>query len=152
MATFDKIEILFIASAFLFQLILIAHFALRKWRFDLAIRYGPIVYALSVPAAVISSIILLGGRAWYWGLSGLIYLAWAVFGYYIEYIKEIEWRNSLHWPVMGPYVVLYLATVMFYWWPLALIYKPLWYVYGVLFITSTILNISSHRRKVALTT
>ena len=152
MATFDKIEILFIASAFLFQLILIAHFALRKWRFDLAIRYGPIVYALSVPAAVISSIILLGGRAWYWGLSGLIYLTWAVFGYYIEYIKEIEWRNSLHWPVMGPYVVLYLATVMFYWWPLALIYKPLWYVYGVLFLTSTILNISSHRRKVALTT
>jgi len=152
MATFDKIEILFIASAFLFQLILIAHFALRKWRFDLAIRYGPSVYALSVPAAVISSIILLGGRAWYWGLSGLIYLSWAVFGYYIEYIKEIEWRNSLHWPVMGPYVVLYLATVMFYWWPLALIYKPLWYVYGVLFLTSTILNISSHRRKVALTT
>lgn len=146
----DNIEILFIASAYLFQLILVIHFALRKWRFDLAIRYGPVVYALSVPAALISSIILLGGRAWYWGLSGLIYLAWAVYGYYTEYVRRIEWRNSLRWPVMGPYVILYLATVMFYWWPLALIYKPLWYGYGVLFLISTILNFSSHRRKVAV--
>ena len=151
MTEFDKIEILFIASAYLFQLILITHFTLRKWCFNLAMRYGPIVYALSIPAAMISSIILLGGRAWYWGLSGLIYLAWAVFGYYTEYIKEIEWRNSLHWSVMGPYVTLYLATVMFYWWPLALIYKPLWYGYGVLFLISTILNISSHCRKLAVT-
>jgi hypothetical protein len=152
MAAFNKIEILFIASAYLFQLILITHFALRKWRFDLAVRYGPIVYGLSVPAAVVSIFILLGGRAWYWGSSSLIYLAWAIFGYYIEYIKEIEWRNSLHWPVMGPYVVLYLATVMFYWWPLALIYKPLWYGYGVLFLISTFFNVSSHRRRVAVTT
>jgi len=152
MADIDKIEILFIASAYLFQLILIAHFALRKWRFDLAIRYGSVVYALSVPAAVISSIILLDGRAWYWGLSGLIYLAWAVFGYYTEYVRRIEWRNSLHWPILGPYVILYLTTVMFYWWPLGLIYKSLWYGYGVLFLISTILNISSHRRKVAVIT
>jgi hypothetical protein len=49
--------------------------------------------------------------------------------------------------LFGPYIVLYLATVMFYWWPLALIYKPLWYAYAILFIVSTILNITSHQEK-----
>ena len=40
---------LFVFTAFLFQMVLIVHFALRKWRFETAIRYGPIVYGLSVP-------------------------------------------------------------------------------------------------------
>ncbi len=47
--------------------------------------------------------------------------------------------------IAGPYVFLYLATVMFYWWPLALVSKPLWYVYAFLFMISTILNVTSHR-------
>jgi hypothetical protein len=34
---------------------------------------------------------------------------------------------------------------MFYWWPLALISRPLWYIYAVLFIVSTVLNVSSHQ-------
>jgi hypothetical protein len=63
----------------------------------------------------------------------------------VEYVGEIEWRNPIRWPVFGPYVFLYLATVMFYWWPLALVSKPLWYVYAVLFSASTILNVTSHR-------
>jgi len=27
---------------------------------------------------------------------------------------------------------------MFFWWPLAIIYKPLWYINTVLFIVSTV--------------
>jgi len=34
---------------------------------------------------------------------------------------------------------------MFYWWPLGLFSKPLWGVYAVLFIVSTILNVTSHK-------
>jgi hypothetical protein len=45
---------------------------------------------------------------------------------------------------MFPYVFLYLATVMFYWWPLGLLSRPLWIIYAVLFVIATILNITSH--------
>jgi hypothetical protein len=145
MSGMGNLETLFVVTAFLFQVLLIVHFALRKWRFDLAIRYGPIVYAASVPAAAVSVLQLLGGEIWSLWLGGFVYLVWGVYGYMVEYVGEIEWRNPIRWPVFGPYVFLYLATVMFYWWPLALVSKPLWYVYAVLFSASTILNVTSHR-------
>ena len=39
------LNFLFVFNAFLFQIILITHFSLRKWRFDAAMRYGWVVYA-----------------------------------------------------------------------------------------------------------
>jgi hypothetical protein len=121
----ESLEVLFVIWAFLFQIILIMHFALRKWHFDIAMRYGPIVYALSLLAVVVSIILLLGGKTWSLWMSGFIYLIWALYGYTVEYVKRIEWRNPIRWPVFGPYVFLYLATIMFYWWPLGLISRPL---------------------------
>ena len=147
MPDLDGLEILFAATAFLFQILLIVHFSLRKWRFELAMRYGPLVYALSIPAAVVSLILWSGGTIWPVWLSGILYLAWAIYGYTVEYIKGIEWRNPIRWSIGGPYVLLYLATVMFYWWPLGLISRPLWYIYAVLFIASTTLNVTSHRAR-----
>jgi len=141
----DSLETMFVVTAFLFQIVLIVHFALRKWRFDIAQRYGWIVYGLSLPAAVVSLILLLGGKSWSFWLGGFIYLVWAIFAYIVEYVRGIRWRNPFNWQIGGPYVVLYLATVMFYWWPLALISRPLWYAYALLFIISTILNVSSHK-------
>jgi hypothetical protein len=140
-------ETLFVLTAFAFQLILIIHFALRKWHFDQAMRFGRFVYKLSIPAATLSLILLLNDQSWYLWLGGFIYLIWAAFGYWVEYIRQIEWRNSVRWSILAPYVTLYLATVMFYWWPLGMIYKPLWYAYAVLFVVSTILNVTSHQRK-----
>jgi hypothetical protein len=136
---------LFVASAFLFQLVLIGHFALRNRRFELAIRYGPVVYALCIPASAVSLLLLLGGMPWSFWTGGFIYLVWGLFGYSVEYVRKVEWRNPIRWPIFGPYVFLYLATVMFYWWPLALIWKPFWYGYALLFIISTLLNFSSHK-------
>jgi hypothetical protein len=138
-------ETLFVATAILFQVVLVVHFALRRWRFALAMRYGPIVYALSVPAAAVSVVLLLGGASWSLWLGGFLYLAWAAFGYAVEYVKGIEWREPILWRVFGPYISLYLATVMFYWWPLALVSRPLWYVGAALFVVSTVLNLASHR-------
>lgn len=151
MFSIQNLEILFIAWSFLFQLILIIHFALRKWRFNLAIRYGWVVYALSIPAATISVIFLLNKQSWYMWLGGFIYLVWAGYGYWVEYVRHIQWRSPVRWSVLGPYVILYLATVMLYWWPLALIYRPLWYVYAALFLTSTFLNVASHQNKSQIT-
>lgn len=65
-------------------------------------------------------------------------------GYWVDYVKGIQWRKPLRLPIMFPYVFLYLATVMFYWWPLGLLSRPLWIVFGVLFVVGTILNITSH--------
>jgi len=60
----DYLETLFVICAFLFQLILILHFALRKWCFEIALRYGPVVYALSIPAVVVSMLLLSAGKSW----------------------------------------------------------------------------------------
>ncbi|MCE5206848.1 MAG: hypothetical protein LLG42_00895 [Chloroflexi bacterium] len=144
MSGLDHLDTLFVVTAFLFQIILIIHFALRKWRFELALRYGVFVYWLSLAAVAVSIQILAGGKPWSFWIGGFIYLVWAVFGYAVEYKLDIQWRNPIRWPYFAPYVLLYLAVEMFYWWPLALIWKPLWYGYAVLFIISTILNISSH--------
>lgn len=145
MSGLDSLETLFVACAFLFQLILIVHFVLRKWKFDFTMRYGWIVYALSIPAAAASILLLLSDKSWPLWLGGFIYLIWATYGYTVEYVRRIQWRNPIRWSVFGPYVTLYLATVMFYWWPLGLLSKPLWYVYAALFIISTVLNVTSHR-------
>lgn len=140
-----NLELIYVITAILFQVVLIVHFTLRKWRFETAMRYGPIVYALSIPAAIVSIILFTGGMHWGFWLGGFIYLLWAVFGYFVEYIKKIEWRNPIRWSVFGPYITLYLGTVMFYWWPLANISKSLWYLAAILFILSTILNTTSHK-------
>jgi hypothetical protein len=144
-------ETVFVVTAFLFQIVLAIHFALRKWRFHLAMRYGRIAYALSVPAAVVSIVLLLSGAAWSLWLGGLLCLVWAAYGYTIDYVKGLHWRDPIRWRVAGPYVTLYLATVMFYWWPLGQIHRVLWYVQAGLFVLSTVLNLTSHRRPEAQT-
>jgi hypothetical protein len=146
MNNLDNYEILFTICALCFQVLLVIHFTLRRWIFNLAMRFGKIVYALSIPATIASLILLLGKTEWALWLGGFIYLAWATFGYIVEYGFKVEWRNSWRWSILIPYVTLYLATAMFYWWPFALIYKPLWYVCAVLFILSTYLNVTSHKR------
>ena len=145
MPQLDSLDLLFATTAFLFQIVLIAHFALRKWRFPLAAHYGPIVYALSIPASGVSLWLLLQGKGIWFILGGFVYLAWAVFGYTVEYRMGIRWRNPPRWPIWGPYVLLYLATVMLYWWPVGLLSRTLWYVYAILFLISTWLNITSHK-------
>jgi hypothetical protein len=141
-----SLKTLFIIWAFFFQILLIVHFALRKWAFDrYTFQFGWLVYALGIPAAILSLILLIKGQPWALWTGGFIYLGWAAFGYWIEYIEKVKWRNPPRWTVLGPYVFLYLATNMFYWWPVGMISRPLWYVYAVLFAISTTLNILSHR-------
>ena len=141
----DKLDTLFVIWAFFLQIILIIHFALRKPFFETYTKkFGWIVYALCIPAVVISILLLLGGKTWSFWLGGFLFLFFAAYGYWIDYIKGIPWRNPLRKDIMYPYVTLYLSAIMFYWWPLALLHRPLWYVFAVLFVIGTILNITSH--------
>ena len=135
---------LFVLTAFSIQIVLVMFFAARKWEFDMAMRYGWIVYALGVPAVIVSLVLLIGGKPWYQWLPGFLYAAWAVFGYVVDIAHPVAWRNPIFWPVFIPYLLLYLSSQMFYWWPLALIQRPLWFIYAMLFAISTTLNISSH--------
>jgi hypothetical protein len=136
---------LYVATAFAFQILLLVHFVLRKWAFDSYIhQYGWIVYALAVPAAIVSVLLMRQGAEWWMWVGGLFYLVWAVFGYVVEYRLGIAWRNPIVWPIFGPYLFLYLATTMFYWWPLARIGRPFWLVCTVIFVVATVFNASSH--------
>ncbi len=93
---------LFIVISLVFHIMMITHFALRKWRFHFALRFGWIIYALSIPGATASIILLMAGSHWSFWLGGFLYLIWAGYGYYIEYLKHIEWRNPILWPVFDP--------------------------------------------------
>lgn len=141
----DWLDTLFVVWAFFFQIVLIVHFALRKRLFETyTLKYGWLVYALCIPAAIISIVILLGGKTWSFWLGGFLFLGYAAYGYWIDYIKQVQWRKPLVPRIMWPYVTLYLATLMFYWWPLGLLGRPLWYAFGVLFVLGTVLNVTSH--------
>jgi hypothetical protein len=141
----DNLEILFVVWAFFFQIVHIVHFALRKRFFEsYTIKIGWIVYALSIPAVVISIVLLLGRKTWSFWLGGFLFLVFATYGYWVDYVKKTQWRNPLRLSIMFPYVFLYLGTTMFYWWPLALLSRPLWVVFAVLFVIGAILNVISH--------
>jgi hypothetical protein len=141
----NKYQILFVVWSFLIQILLITHFALRKWAFTIVQSFGWIFYILGIPALIISIYILLGGENWGFWLGGILQFVWSAFGFYIEYIrKDTTWRNPLRWSIAGPYVMLYLSTIMFQWFPLGNVNRTYWYIYAVLFVISTYLNITSH--------
>ncbi len=145
MMKLDSLDKLFVAWAFIFQILLIVHFAVRKTFFEsYTLKYGWIIYALCIPAVVISVILLLGGKSWSFWLGGFLFLLFAAFGYWVDYVAQIQFRSPIKLSVLIPYVFLYLATVMFYWWPLRFLSQPLWFAYGILFVIATILNIRSH--------
>ena len=144
MSGLDRFDNLFVVTAFFIQIVLLIFFALRKWMFDTAMQLGWIVYALAVPALIISVLLLMNGKSWYFWLGGFLYTAWAILGYIVDVARPVAWRSPVYWPVFIPYVLLYLSTMMFYWFPVGNVYRPLWFVYAVLFVISTILNISSH--------
>ncbi len=145
MTKLDNLDKLFVFWAFLLQLLLIVHFALRKSLFEsYTMKYGWIIYALCIPAVVISIILMRGGKSWSFWLGGFLFLVYAIFGYWVDYVAQIQFRSPFQPSIAIPYVLSYLATVMFYWWPLGLLNRPLWFIYAGLFIVATVLNITSH--------
>ena len=140
----DKHDSFFVIWAFVLQICLIVLFAIRKSNLEFILQYGWFFYLLSIPAVIVSVIMLRNGKEFSFWIGGFIFLVWAIFGYVIEYQFGIKWRNPIVWSVFVPYVVLYLGTIMFYWFPLGILGRPFWYIYAVLFALSTYLNITSH--------
>jgi hypothetical protein len=145
MFNLDKYDTLFVIWSFFFQIVLIVHFAIRKPLFEsYTLKWGWLVYALVIPAVIISLILLRAGKPWYFWIGGFLFAIYATYGYWVDYVKQYAWRNPLQLEIVIPYVSLYLVTVMFYWWPLIRLDKRLWAIYTVLFILATLLNIRSH--------
>jgi hypothetical protein len=144
MAGLDRFDTLFVIWAFVMQLCLIVLFAIRKSNLNIILEYGWIFYLLCIPAVIVSIVMLRAGKEWSFWIAGFIFLVWAVFGYVVEYRLGITWRDPVVWTVLVPYVLLYLSTTMFYWFPLGILSRPLWYIYAVLFALGTYLNITSH--------
>ena len=144
MSTPDSSDRLFVFISFFIQIALIIFFAARKWQFDIAIQFGWIVYAFAVVTTAISLVLLFRGKSWYFWLPGFLYAAWAIFGYIVDIARPVEWRSPIYLPVFIPYLVLYFSSLMFYWWPLARIQRQYWFIYAVLYVISTVLNVSSH--------
>ncbi len=145
MSNLDNLDKLFVFWAFFFQIVLIVHFAIRRRFFEsYTVKYGWIVYALCIPAVLISIFLISGGKSLNYWLGGFLFLVYSAYGYWIDYIKKIQWRNPLRLSIMIPYVFLYLSTIMFYWWPLWPISRPLWFAYAILYVIATILNLGSH--------
>jgi len=141
----DRLDWLFVVWAFFFPIVLIVHFALRQRFFETyTTKMGWLVYALSIPALVVSIILLVRGKTWSFWLGGFLFIVYAAFGYWIDYVRGIQWRNPLRPSILVPYVLLYLGTVMFYWWPLGALSRPLWIAFGILFAIGTVLNAASH--------
>lgn len=46
--------------------------------------------------------------------------------------------------VFGPYLFLYLATIVFYWRPSARVGRPIWIAATVIFVVATIFNATTH--------
>ena len=140
----DKHESLFVVWAFVLQGCLILLFAVRKTNLDLVLKHGWVFYLLCIPALLVSITMIRGGKPLAFSMAGFIFLVWATLGILVEYVFKIHWRKPVVWPVFIPYVLLYLGTIMFYWFPVGMLSRPLWYVYAALFAVGTYLNISSH--------
>ncbi len=145
MLDLDKYDATFVIWAFIVQICLIVLFAIRKSNLDIILKYGWIFYLLCIPAVIVSVLMLRAGKEWPFWIGGFIFLLWAVFGLIVEYgLKIHHWRNPIVWPILIPYVAFYLGTIMFYWFPVGMLSRLLWYIYGVLFVLGTYLNITSH--------
>ena len=145
MAGKDNLDTAFIVFAFFMQGVLLVFFVLRLWNFDFAVRIGWPVYTLGIPAAILSLVLLFGGKSWEYWLGGFLLLAWGILGYTVDIARPVAWRSPIHWPIFLSYVGLYLSAQGFYWFPVGILERRLWFIYGGMFVVSTILNMASHR-------
>jgi hypothetical protein len=77
--------------------------------------------------------------------AGILYAVFAAYGYIVDIARPVAWRSPVYLPIFLPYVLLYMSSLMFYWWPLGTIHRPSWFTYAGLFVISTLLNVTSHR-------
>ena len=144
--THNVLRTLFVAFAFAAQVLLVVNFAARNWRPVLERRYGWVVYALGIPAALLAAILTVAHQPAYAALACVLYALWAAFGYYVDTYRQLAWRQPTRWTILLPYVLLFIASQLAFWIPLWYVGLGYWVAYGALYVANTALNLFSHRR------
>jgi hypothetical protein len=142
----NVLQILFVAFAFISQALLIFNFATLKWKPTIQRKWGWIVYAAGLIALPLAILFLIREQTRYFWLAFALFTIWAMFGYVIDTLRPINWRNPIRWQIFVPYLVLYISTQFAFWIPLWFIWPGYWIIYAVLYTMSTVLNISTHFR------
>jgi hypothetical protein len=125
------------------QAILIAYFALRRWRPAFAFRIGRAIYALGVPLALGAALMAFTGQPWYLWVGGLVYVLWGLLGNRVDVGRPLQWHEPIcPFPFNG-YVLLYLVYQGFFGWSLLSLWKPGWAIFAALFVLATTLNLAS---------
>lgn len=145
--TNGTLRTVFVAFAFLVQVLLVLNFGARNWRPALERKYGWIIYGLGIVAVLLAVVFALRRQPAYAVVAFWVYALWAAFGYYVDTYRQIEWRrNPPRWSLLLPYVLLFIASQFAFWIPLWYVGLGYWAVYAVLYVLNTGLNIYSHRK------
>jgi hypothetical protein len=140
----DRWERRFIAASLGIQVVLVIFFALRKWHVAGAMQIGWLVYGLAIPAVALSVLLVKARKPWYLWTAGFLFAVWSAFGVVVDIIHPVAWRSPMLSSIFMPYVVLYIASQMFYWWPLLRVHRVSWCIFAALYSLSTFLNVTSH--------
>lgn len=143
-ATARRGDGLFVATAFGLEAVLTVFFAIRLVALDTALQLGWLVYAMAIPAVIVAAVLALWDRPWWFWAGGPLFAAWGLYGYWVDIARPTAWRSPVDPSILVPYVALFLATQMFYWWPLGRIRRSLWFAFAALFVVSSALNLASH--------
>ena len=140
----DRSERQFLAASLGQQVVLVIYFALRKCHVAGAMQVGWLVYGLAIPAVALSVMLLKARKPWYLWTAGFLFAVWAAFGVVVDIIHPVAWRSPMLPSIFMPYVLLYTASQMFYWWPLLRVHRVSWCIFAALYSLSTFLNVTSH--------
>lgn len=126
------------------QAVLVLFFAARRWRPQMAERYGWMAYAFAGLGLPLGVRLIVAGQSWRLFVGPLLLALWAALGAAVDLWWRIEWRTPIRWGVFVPYVALYFWAQMFLWWPLWDLSRVAWAGFSVLFVANTALNIQGH--------
>jgi hypothetical protein len=151
MSNSNILPLVFVAFAFISQALLIFNFVTLKWKPAIQQKYGWIVYAAGLIAFLLGILFWVNKQAWYFWLAFALFTTWALFGYIIDILRPVNWREPIRWQIFIPYVILYISAQFSFWIPLWFIGLEYWIIYAVLYTISTALNISTHFRPKKIT-
>lgn len=128
------------------QALLAGFFAARRWARPAADRFGWIAYAFAGLGLPVGAWLLVDGETWRLCVGPILLAAWAGLGAVVDLWHPVQWRRPIKWPVFGPYLALYFWAQMFLWWPLWNAMRVAWFVFLLLFVVNTALNLAGHVR------
>ena len=92
----------FVTFAFISQALLIFNFAALKWMPHIQQKWGWRAYSAGLFALLLGILFWVGGPTWYFGLVYALFTIWAAFGYIIEILLPIDWREPIRWQIFIP--------------------------------------------------